>query len=178
MRFIDRRLCSLDTAPHARSPLRASLQFAMGPSSNCIWSRPPMPAKLVVGFRHPAAHRRQRRWRERQRFRRREGRVPRQPGDGKIVFDSLVKRLQLLVTQRPVVRYPIQCAYAKIRGHVPLPMRCINYRAASHGVVEHCGNIRIRIFDRVIRSRLSPVRIARPIAASGEFEIRMLRPRL
>ena len=133
-----------------------------------------MPAQIVVRFRDTAAHRRERRRRKRRAFARRESGIAGEARHAEVRLDAFVERLKVLVSERPVIPDAIECAHAEVRRHVALPVRGVNDRAAANGVIEHRGNVRVLVVDRVIRGRLPAIGIARPIAAQGQLEVGMI----
>src|SRR6202022_2247593 len=56
VRAIDTCLRSLGAAPQAGGPLGARVEPAIFLSRDCIWSRPPVPAEVVVRLGHAPAH--------------------------------------------------------------------------------------------------------------------------
>src|SRR5687767_8839704 len=63
---VDRAFGAFDATPHASGALSARAQRTIWPCRDRVWSRPPMPAELIVCFCNAPAHRRERRRRERQ----------------------------------------------------------------------------------------------------------------
>jgi hypothetical protein len=137
-----------------------------------------MPAKSIVRPGDALAHRREwRRW-QRGPFARGKGRITSEARYAKIGFDTLVVRRQVFVGERPIIPDTVERPHAKIGGHVALPMRGIDDRAAPDRVVKHGRDIRVPVVDGVIGGRLSAVGIAGPIPAHGQFEVGMIRARL
>ena len=171
---VHRTFRALDAAPHASGALSARTKRTVCPCGNGIWRWPPMPAELVVRSGDAPAHWRERRRRQRRSLAGRKRGIACQPRHAKIRFDALIVRREILVSQRPIVAYAVERAHAKVARHVPLPVRCVDDGAAADGVIEHGGDVRFFVVDRIIGWSLTPIRIARPIMASSEFEVQVL----
>src|SRR2546430_5078402 len=65
MRDVHRTFRAFDATPHAGGALCAGPERTVGASGNRVGRGPPMPAKAVMRLRDAAAHRRERRWRQR-----------------------------------------------------------------------------------------------------------------
>ena len=178
MRDVHRTFRAFYAAPHARGALSAGPERTVSAGGNRVGRGPPMPAQIVVRFRDTAAHRRERRRWKRRAFARRESSIAGEARHAEVGLDAFVERLKVLVTQRPVVPDAIECAHAKVRRHVALPVRGIYHCAAADRVVEHRGDVRVPVINGIIGGCLAAVGIARPVAAQGQLEIRMIGARL
>ena len=85
----------------------------------------------------------ERRRRQRRSFAGRKRRIAGQPRNAKVALRPARSTARVLVGQRPIVGHAVERAHAKIRRHVPLPVRGVNDGAAADRVVEHGGDVGI-----------------------------------
>ena len=165
-------LCFADAPEVERTAVVTCLSpLPVGRRVHVTVRRPPMPAQPVECLSHVFSVQTQRQRRHWPWLSRRVGRVSGDTATANYLIVQVVVMLQLVVSQRPVVRRAVERLHTKVRRVHPRSVGGPDDRAATDRVEHERGDIRIFTVDGIVFVQRPLVRIEVPVGPALQFPV-------